>query len=136
MIVEVCLEIKNWFTDREDIHVGNFEIKGGLLQSPFDLKEGQYFRICGSTFNDGIYRYGRNKLVDEEFHGAIWCMKVPRDFIELVEEIETFVSKNDETSTFLSESFGGYSYSKASKNGMPLTWRDVFRNRLNRYRKI
>ena len=39
---------------------------------------------------------------------------------------------------FTSESFGGYSYTKAtdSATGQPATWETVFRSQLNPYRKL
>ena len=40
-------------------------------------------------------------------------------------------------SPYQSESFGGYSYTKASaSNGDQVDWKTVFRSRLNRWRKI
>ena len=44
---------------------------------------------------------------------------------------------DDKTPEFNSESFGGYSYTRATNSdGLPLTWRDVFRKRLNPWRKL
>ena len=45
-------------------------------------------------------------------------------------------AKNAE-SPYTSESFGDYSYTKATgESGAPLTWRDVFASRLNAWRKL
>lgn len=136
MLYEICNEINNFFTTNEDKKIGLIEIKDGQLSPSFDLVNGQYYRIIGSVFNDGIHKYGVGRLQDEEFKGAVWLMRVPKDFLDLVKEIQSYVEKNDQTNTFVSESFGGYSYTKATKDGMPLNWRDVYRKRLNMWRKL
>ena len=137
MLNEVCAEIRNYFVS--DIHNGTFEIVGGKI-TPLDfLQENQYFRIIGSVFNDGVYKNTADlKLTDEVFSGAVWSMAVPPSVIDLAAEIEAF-NKSDagKPSVYQSESFGGYSYSKATdSNGIPLTWQKVFANRLNKYRRI
>ena len=86
-------------------------------------------------------------LRDESFHGAVWVMSPPADFLALVGEIETWQDKYggvDSTamSPFTSESFGGYSYSKASggsteggASSVP-TWQSTFASKLKLYRRI
>jgi hypothetical protein len=105
------------------------------------LKDGQYYRIVGSALNDGVYKHGTDDtdLADEEFFGAVWAMRVPRDFVALCEEIQAWESTNGEalSGPYSSESFGGYSYSKATgSDGGAYTWRDQFKNRLNAYRRL
>ena len=85
-------------------------------------------------------------LVDEVFIGGVWLMAVPRDFLNLVADIEAWNDKyggvdSAAQSPFSSESFGGYSYSKGSSGsgsggGAAITWQNNFRSRLNRWRKI
>ncbi len=138
MIAEMCREINNYFTDYSDMHFGKFEIREGVLTPSLNLVEGQYFRIINSVVNDGVYQYGidNDKLMNEVFEGAVWCMKVPRSFIELSEKIKKFENENERT-TYTSESFGGYSYSKATNsNGVAVGWQEVFASELNRYRKL
>ena len=103
---------------------------------PLDfLQDGQYFRILGSVYNDGVYQYPA-VLTDEVFEGQIWAMRVPPAFIALSGEIDEYIAKNAE-SPYTSESFGGYSYTKATgESGAPLTWREAFASRLNAWRKI
>ena len=137
MLTEVCAELRNYFV--KDIHNGTFEIVGGKI-TPLDfIQENQYFRIVGSVFNDGVYKYtDKLELTDEKFIGSVWSMAVPPSVIDLAEEIKKF-NESDEAkpSAYTSESFGGYSYSKATdSNGVPLTWQKVFANRLNKYRRI
>ena len=137
MMTEICAEIRNYFVS--DIHNGTFEIVGGKI-TPLDfIQENQYFRIVGSVFNDGVYKYtDKLELTDEKFIGSVWSMAVPPSVIDLAEEIKAFnESDAGKPSPYTSESFGGYSYSKATdSNGVPLTWQKVFANRLNKYRRI
>ena len=108
---------------------------------PF-LVVGQYFRIIGSTFNDGVYQYGTGGLTDETFDGAVWALAVPAAFISLVEDVEAWRDKYESAanSPFQSESFAGYSYTKSSANsnsgGSVTGWQGVFAARLNKWRKI
>jgi hypothetical protein len=141
MLTEICAEIRNYFLAESSgsIHSGEFVIaNGGIMPLDF-LKEGQYFRIVGSALNDGVYQYNNDlKLTDEVFVGAVWAMNVPPAFIALADEIKKFCeSDSGAASPYTSESFGGYSYSKATdSNGIPLTWQSVFAKRLNKYRRI
>ena len=52
MLTELCQELKNWF--EREIHVGTFTIEGGQLTDCSFLQDGQYYRIIGSVFNDGV----------------------------------------------------------------------------------
>ena len=136
MLDEILAEIRNYFVVK--VHSGDFEVIGGKL-SPLDfLQNGQYFKIHGSIFNDGVYRYPESGLVDETFSGEIWALAVPPTLIALVADIEEYEKKAKENvSPYASESFGGYSYTKATDgNGSPLTWKTVFAKKLNRWRKI
>lgn len=137
MLTEICAEIRNYFVS--DIHNGTFEIVGGKI-TPLDfLQENQYFRIVGSVFNDGVYKNTADlKLTNEVFCGSVWAMAVPPSVVALAEEIKKF-NESDEAkpSAYTSESFGGYSYSKATdENGAPMGWKKVFASRLNKYRRI
>lgn len=136
MLDEILAEIRNYFT--VSVHSGDYEVIGGRL-SPLDfLQNGQYFRIVGSVMNDGVYRYPYSGLTDETFSGEIWALAVPPTLIALAADIEEYEKKAKETvSPYSSESFGGYSYTKATdSNGSPLSWEKVFAKRLNKWRKI
>lgn len=136
MLDEILAEIRNYFVVK--VHSGDFEVIGGRL-SPLDfLQNGQYFRIVGSVMNDGVYRYPYSGLTDETFSGEIWALAVPPTLIALAADIEEYEKKAKETvSPYSSESFGGYSYTKATdSNGSPLSWEKVFAKRLNKWRKI
>ena len=138
MLTELCAELRNYFEVPNGRHFGKFEISGGSI-APLDfLQEGQYFRIIGSVFNDGVYQYPTSGLTDEIFSGAVWGMAVPPAVISLTEEIKAFnESDAGKPSAYTSESFGGYSYSKATEsNGAPISWKKVFASRLNKYRRV
>lgn len=166
MLEELCHELKNWFDRKsdgtDDRYFGNFTIENGTIDlSGTDIQPNQYFRIVGSVFNDGVYKYEpevvptqehpethRPVLTDETFDGAIWAMAVPSEVIALASDIDAWQTKygsvdNAAMSPFTSESFGGYSYSKSSGtvsngngSGNTGTWQSVYANRLNKWRKI
>ena len=145
-IFEVCSYLKNWFDRNQLKYFGNVSIINGALSETYDLKVGQYFRIVGSTLNDGVYQYPITTLTDETFNGAIWGMSLPKAFIALLNDIEAWKTKyasadSAAMSPFNSESFGGYSYSKSSGAGdtnkdKSGTWQGVFGARLAPYRKM
>ena len=138
MITEICAELRNYFEVPNGRHFGKFTISGGSI-APLDfLQDGQYFRIIGSVFNDGVHQYPVPDLTDEVFYGAVWAMAVPPAVIDLSTEIDEY-NKSDagKASPFTAESFGGYSYTKATDaNGAPIGWQKAFASRLSRWRKL
>lgn len=133
-LFEMCAECKNFFSEEKDRHKGTFIVKDGAF-APLDfLQEGQYFRIVGSTFNDGVYQYPDANLTDETFTGEIWAMRVPPAFIELSERIDAWTEKHAETlkTPYTSESFAGYSYT-ISQNQSAM---QIFSRELNKWRKL
>lgn len=141
MLEQVLAHLNNWFLAHDGIQTGTFTVKGGGITLPF-LQDGQYFRIAGSVFNDGLYQYrpDMEALIDESFDGTIWALAVPKDVIALAEEISAWQEKNASvvTSPYTSESFGGYSYTKAANanTGSMPTWQSTFGSRLARWRKL
>ena len=97
MLEQVLSEIHNWF--QQDIVPGTYTIQDGGVTLPF-LRNGQYFRICGSVLNDGLHRYGPDMplLEDETFTGAVWALAVPRAVVELAGEIAAWQEKYGEAS--------------------------------------
>lgn len=138
MLTELCGVLRNWFeTDRIS---GTYTVENGSITLPF-LQNGQFFRVVGSVFNDGVHQYPDYAMADETFDGSIWPMSVPPALICLGEEIKAWQEKNGDiaASPYTSESFGGYSYSKTtsgSATGAGVTWQSVFKSRLNQWRKI
>lgn len=137
---EVCAEIRNYFCEDKDKLIGDFTIENGVISPPLDLSQMTLIRIVGSRYNDGVH-YSNEPFNDESFHGGIWIMSPPQAFLDLINEIEQWQTKYGNVdsaamSPFLSESFGGYSYSKSSSSGeAKTTWQTAFSNRLNIYRR-
>mgnify|MGYP007101834073 CR=1 FL=1 len=151
MLEQVCDFVHNYFI--LDEYDGTYEIADGTVSLPF-LIEGQRFKIKGSALNDGIYTYHTNGtiydddnsdsvyLLSESFNGTICAMGVPRSFEKITQAIAAWQEANEAVleSPYTSESFGGYSYTKASGSGSnaggSLGWQDMFGSRLKAYRKI
>lgn len=142
ILTEICDYLNNYFWDKK-IN-GKFTISGGSIDVPA-LKDGQYFRIVGSIFNDGVHIYPATDLKDEEFTGSIWSMAVPSTVIAIASDVADWQTKygnvnSEAMSPFNSESFAGYSYSKSgsgnANSGSNIGWQDVFGGRLNKYRKL
>ena len=148
MLSELCHELKNWFEKAKLF--GTFEVKDGAVTIYKDgeaipFADGQYFRVVGSVFNDGVWKYGdeHNDLVDEVFDGAVWLLAIPREVVSLSEEIDAWKAKymavdSPAMSPFTSESFGGYSYSKSTGDADSgnTSWQNNFKSQLNKWRKI
>lgn len=152
MLEQLLKYLKNWFKVRDGnngIYSDTYTIESGGITLPF-LQSGQYFRITGSVFNDGLYIYGDTikdgdgndiELTPEKFNGSVWALAVPKVIVSLAKEIGEWEAKYSAvvSSPYTSESFGGYSYTKAGtgESGTGASgWQDVFRARLNPWRKI
>ena len=147
-LTDLCVELNNFFETSR--FFGEFAITGGSIDlselvTSGALHEGQFFRIAGSVFNDGVYQYPCTGLTDEVFDGAIWPMAVPKAAMGLLSDINSWLASiaddKQVNSPYQSESFGGYSYSKGSNSGSGASadlgsWQNQFRSRLNKWRKI
>lgn len=138
MLEQVLLSLRNWFV--ADKRTGRVRIEGGSLVPPagLGLKEGQYVRITGSTFNDGLHAWPYNGLTDEEFVGTVWALAIPQAVVDLADEIAAWQTEHAKEldSPYASESFGGYSYTRVGGDGSPITWRQQFKARLDPWRKL
>ena len=92
MVNVVLNHLNNYFVVKDGIHRDTFTIEDGSVSLDF-LQDGQYFKIVGSVFNDGIYKYPTSDLTDEEFEGEIWAMAVPKELLDLIEEISEWLKK-------------------------------------------
>ena len=134
MLEEILLHLNNWFLVPDGVHEDTYTIEDGGITLPF-LVNGQYFRIVGSLFNDGVYQYPA-ELTDETFDGSVWALAIPKALLSTVEEITAWTAKNGDNGPYTSESFGGYSYSKATNaKGVAVGWRDVFSAQLAPWKK-
>ena len=140
MLEELLRTLNNWF--EKDSLVGTFKVVGGALLVPDGfLKEGQYLRVIGSTFNDGLSCWPVSDMVDEEFSGEVQALAIPPAVISLSGEIEKWRADNQKAldAPYASESFGGYSYSKegsSSSQNVSTGWRAHFRDQLNQWRRL
>ena len=144
-ITSLCREVNNWF--ERSRHSGTFHIVDGAIDlseliSSGEIQEGQYFRILGSVFNDGVHQMD-DELTDENFEGIVAPMAFPVDFLDLFNEINGWLAKYEEDlqKPYQSESFGGYSYSlKGSFSGGTGSnsepWKAMFAAKLNKWRKL
>lgn len=138
MLEELLRALRNWFV--RDKATGRIRVEGGALVPPegLALADGQYIRVTGSVFNDGLHRWPCTGMADEEFVGTVWALAVPRAVLDLADEIEAWQTEHTEEldSPYASESFGGYSYTRVGGDGSPITWRQQFKARLDPWRKL
>lgn len=149
MLTEICQYLHNWFNRKPDgsdypKYSGAFEVVNGELDMD-DLAEGQYFRIMGSLFNDGVHKKGEGGLKDESFDGEIWSMGVPPQIVALADKIKAWADKYGDVdgaalSPYQSESFDGYSYTKQASGNTDgssgVSWSSAFKSSLAPWRKI
>lgn len=121
---------------------GRFTVADGVLEVE-GLLEGQWFWVEGSVLNDGLHKYPDTYMSDEEFDGKVVFLVVPKAVEAIADEIAEWNDKNADTidSPLQSESFGGYSYTKASGgsqgNETPYAaWQLQFGARLRPWRKL
>ena len=93
MLEQVLRHLNNWFL--VDIHEGTFTVENGSITLPF-LQTNQYFRICGSVFNDGLHLYPAVDLTDETFTGTVWALAIPKAVVTLSIDIAAWEEKNGE----------------------------------------
>lgn len=151
-LTDLCEYLKNWFDEGCTVHVGKITIAEGTIQCSCDfssyeveIANGQYFRVAGSIYNDGIHQYPDQEMADETFEGSVTPLKIPPVVLSMLDEIIAWRGKYeglDSTamSPYQSESFAGYSYSKAGSGGNSGDssggWQAAFKNRLTHWRKI
>ena len=147
MLTELCGEINNYFDRNMPKYHKPFKIIDGAVENieSLGIQDGQYYRIIGSVFNDGVHQYTGTpdeSLHDETFSGSVWLMAVPQEVIDLASDIEAWVEKYKEISysPYASENLSptSYSYSMNAKEGNEssgATWQNMFSSRLTKWRK-
>lgn len=138
MLYEIMRHIKNFFPYQR--FEGCFTIKDGRISLPSSFS-GSYILIEGSAFNDDVYNISELmetwELKDETFTGALVALRPPRDFLILVEEMKAWQTKHGNRGPYSSESFGGYSYTRAvNRDGNAAGLFEQFASRLNTWRKV
>lgn len=138
MLETVLNHLHNWFPVAGGARAGTFIIVSGSLPLA-NVLDGQYYKIEGSVFNDGLHKYGdeENKLTDETFTGRIIPLAIPKAVIKLSEDISEWCKSNP-VSDKISESFDGYSYTRGTdgNGGISGGWQAAFRSRLNAWKKV
>ena len=136
-IAAVMRSVRNFFT--RGFYRGQIAITGNAL---LPAQDAPYIAIQGSRHHDGVYRVINGNLQDmsdgmpdETFDGIAWKLYPPVDFISLCQQISAYDDKNP-TGAPTSESFGDYSYSRASGPSGTLTWEEAFARRLIPYRRM
>lgn len=152
-MTELCAELRNYFDRGLPKYFGEIEIRDGNIDidGKIDLANGQYFRIEGSVFNNGVHQYPDYDMADEVFRGSIWAMAVPPAVVALCEEMDKWEKTYAEEvkKPYSSETISGvYSYTRAqggstrahdgsSGGSSPtVTAFDMFARKLNKWRKI
>lgn len=138
MLETVLNHLHNWFPVAGGARAGTFIIVSGSLPLT-NVLDGQYYKIEGSVFNDGLHKYGdgNDVLTDETFTGRIIPLAIPKAVVNLSDEIAAWCANNPESDK-ISESFDGYSYSRGTDgNGSAAGgWQTAFRSRLNTWKKV
>ena len=146
MLTEVTKEINNFF---EDGYIdADFSIADdGTITPSAGILPGQYICITGSTFHDGVFRVLDGKLQikqsgntdpAETFTGRVWTLHPPGSFLHICEMIEAYQRASEKSvGPYTSESFGGYSYTKATTStGGIATWQEAFACQLAKWRHM
>lgn len=137
MLETVLNHLHNWFPIVGAARAGTFVIVSGTLPLSH-VAEGQYYKIEGSVFNDGLHKRGEEKLADETFVGRVIPLAVPKAVVSLAEKIGKWAEENPNTDK-VSESFGGYSYSRGGAGTQSADtggWQTAFRKELNVWKKV
>jgi hypothetical protein len=136
MLEAILNHLHNWFLIPGAARCGTFEVASGTLEVDF-LQYDQYYRIEGSVFNDGLHQNPGADMKDEVFNGTVYPMAVPVAVINLCEKIEKWCEDNPESDK-ISESFGGYSYSRGTDGNGTVSggWQMAFRKELNVWKKV
>lgn len=142
-LTELCQELHNWFDRERYIGSITLDAEGDVYCNgvKIGLLNGQYFRVMGSVFADGVHVYPDTTAKPEAFDGAVWAMAVPPDFLALVQEIQDWNThvRPKMFGPYSSEnlSSSGYSYQRQSADDMAKAdYKTVFAARLNKWRKL
>ena len=154
MLLTVMREVNNFFDHLP--FVGSFEIINSTITLKWiDLLVGGYVAITETILNNGVYLITdkidngndtytyvfdvEDNLRDEKVkYGNIYLLAIPRDFLDLVALIEQSVENTPQSNLTSERFFNDYTYSVAIDpcTGAPASWKTVFANNLNRFRKM
>lgn len=120
-----------------------FDIVGGAIAG-IQPKAHELVIIKGSANHDGLWKVeagaddsavlvDADALGDETFVGKVFLVSPPLVFRDMCEGIDKWLEKNPD-SPMTSESFGGYSYTRATGAHGAVTWQEAFAPALSMYR--
>lgn len=144
-LYDLCVTLKNFFCEPNFYALTIHNNRVDLSTVFKDAQNGDKIIVVGSS-HDGVYEFSEGGIdlsvtpVIESgvLSGGFGRMFVPPTVFALLDEINEWCVTNADMrfSPYTSESFGGYSYSKASGSGDNGSWQGAFASRLNRWRKI
>ena len=149
MLEQILAHLNNWFVRYS--YTGNVTVSAdGAVLAPSEaaaiLQPGRWYRILDSDFHDGVYQVPEEEPEEEPeekeeaeaeepeeeqgetFYCTLWALDVPPGLLSIAAEMEAWQAKYGDvmSSPYQSESFGGYSYSKAgvssSNSGTATVW--------------
>lgn len=136
-IAAVMRHIRNFF--ERGYREGTFSIVGNVISPAVDAP---MIAVQGSRYHDGVYAATHGILQDagerpdETFEGIVWMLYPPDDFLELCRKIDEYDRKNP-VGAFQSESFGDYSYTRNTNNGVyGASWENAFVREMATYRRM
>lgn len=141
-VYRVMNECRNYF--ETGYYKTTFTISGGAISPHFLFKPGSYIAIADSFYHNGVFRMGDGGVLegvpagvfDETFVGRVYFLCPPSGFLQLCGDIASFIAKTP-NGAYQSESFGAYSYTRASgAGGGVLTWQEHFADSLSPYRRM
>lgn len=134
-VSELCDLTHNYFDSADDAINGTFELTPDFV--PKGVVSGQYFRVIGSVFNDGVHKAGDADLAPETFTGMVQPMRVPPAFVALALTITEYDKTVPAGGKYTSQSFNGWSGTLATgADGLPVSGVERYRKEINRWRKI
>lgn len=134
-VPELCDFTHNYFDRADEPIRGTFTFTPDTV--PDGVVNGQYFRVIGSIFNDGVHKAGDADLAAETFTGQVQPMRVPPAFVALALTITEYDKSIPAGGKYSSQSFNGWSGTLASgADGLPATGIDRYRTEINRWRKL
>lgn len=134
-IPDIMREIRNCFPVAA--MDGHWQIDGGKLLPPAGLEGYSWVALEGAV-QSGVHPLENGAIPgawDESWHGRVWLLSPPADFLALCREIIDWTEKQPVPSAH-SESFGAYSRTALTASGKPLFWQDVFASALRPYRQM
>lgn len=134
-VPELCEFTHNYFDRGDNAISGTFAFEPDTM--PEGVAKGQYFRVIGSVFNDGVHKAGDADLTTETFSGVVQPMRVPPAFVALALTITEYDKSIPAGGKYSSQSFNGWSGTLATgEGGLPATGIDRYRTEINRWRKL